>query len=123
MVEDGYGLSNPKSASSGRGNGTPVVHKVTFPPLPKAPAGPAQHGIPPVFRGVTLTLNAELGKTTLKVRELINLGQGSLLKLDRLADESVALLVNEVPFAQGEVVVINDRFAVRVISFTGETKG
>lgn len=115
MVKSGHG-------SPGKENGASVVSKVTFPPLPEAPAAPVQPGIPPVFHQVTLVLNAELGKTTLRVQELINLEQGSLLKLDRLADESIVLLVNEMPFAQGEVVVINDRFAVRITAFDGGLK-
>ena len=69
-----------------------------------------------------LRFSAELGKITLPVRELINLGVGSKLKLQRVADEQILLLVNETPFAHGEVVVINERFGVRVSSLVdGDT--
>ncbi len=120
MAEHGFNAFDSRATPSVKENGVPVVNRVTFPSLPDAPAGPSQHGIPAVFHAVALALQAELGKTMLKVRDLINLEQGSLLKLDRLADESIAVLVNEVPFAQGEVVVINDRFAVRITAFDGE---
>ncbi|MEW5785293.1 MAG: FliM/FliN family flagellar motor C-terminal domain-containing protein [Bacillota bacterium] len=92
----------------------PVVRKVEFPPLPDPAPAPAGKGVAPQFYGVTLRLSTELGKITLPVRDLINLKQGSKLKLQRVADERVLILVNEAPFAHGEVVVINERFGVRV---------
>ena len=100
----------------------PVVRKVEFQPLP-APVSTRPVSEPsPRFFGIPLSLSAELGKITVPVSELINLKQGSTLKLQRVADERVLILLNETPFAQGEVVVINERFGIRITSLLdGET--
>ncbi len=96
--------------------GKPDIKKVVFQPLPdSAPVSP-RRGIAPEFHGVGLNVSAELGKVTLKVRDLINLEEGSVLQLNRVADEKVLILVNETPFAHGEIVVINDRFGLRITS-------
>jgi flagellar motor switch protein FliN/FliY len=62
--------------------------------------------------GVTLAL--EVGRTRVKVRDLLQLSQGSILELDRLAGEPLDVLVNGVRVARGEVVVVNDNFGVRL---------
>lgn len=98
----------------------PEIRKVLFQPLAESAALLPKRGIAPEFYGVNLTVSAELGKVTLKVRELINLETDSILKLNRLADEKVLILLNETPFAHGEIVVINDRFGVRVTSLVSE---
>lgn len=62
--------------------------------------------------GVNVTL--EVGRTRLAVRDLLQLTQGAILELDRLAGEPLDVLVNGVRVARGEVVVVNDRFGVRL---------
>ncbi len=99
-----------------------TVRKVEFHPLPAMTAAPLRREISPAFLEINLKLAAELGKTSIKIRDLIDMEEGSLLKLNRLADESVLLLVNEVPFALGEIVVINERFGVRITSFIHEQR-
>lgn len=105
--------------------GRPVVEKVEFPQLSE-PEGEAQMLDLSAFKDISLPISAELGKAHMKVRDLISLEQGSVLKLNRVADESIELLLNEIPFARGEVVVINERFGARIVSFLGtkqEEKG
>jgi len=63
---------------------------------------------------VGLTVRVELGRTSLRVQEVLELGPGSVVELDKLAGEPVDLLVNERLFARGEVVVIDENFGVRV---------
>jgi flagellar motor switch protein FliN/FliY len=63
---------------------------------------------------VAVTLALEVGRTKIPVRELLQLAPGSILELDRLAGEPLDLLVNGVRVARGEVVVVNDRFGVRL---------
>ncbi len=92
-----------------------IVEKVEFPVL-KDDSTTKPFGID-VFRGVKMNISGELGRTDVRVKDLISLKEGSMLKLDSLADENITLLINEAPFAQGEVVVINDRYGVRVTSF------
>ncbi|HOB86166.1 MAG TPA: FliM/FliN family flagellar motor switch protein [Bacillota bacterium] len=100
----------------------PTVEKVEFCPLTPPAGGGERLTSIRSFEKVPVTLSAELGKTQLKVRDLIKLEQGSLIKLDKLADESVVLLANEVPLAYGEVVVINDRFGVRITAFISDSE-
>jgi len=71
---------------------------------------------------VPLKVSVELGGTKLRIQELLELGQGSILELDRLAGEPVDILVNGRPIALGEVVVVNDRYAVRVVSIHSPTE-
>ena len=65
---------------------------------------------------VPLKISVELGRTRLRIQELIELGQGSIVELDRLAGEPVDILVNDRHIALGEIVVVNDRYAVRIVS-------
>ncbi|MBS3942641.1 MAG: FliM/FliN family flagellar motor switch protein [Dethiobacter sp.] len=99
---------------------TPVVRKVEFQPLPAPVSALSAKEPSPRFFGIPLSLSAELGKIAVPVSELISLKQGSTLKLQRVADERVLILLNETPFAHGEVVVINERFGIRVTSLLGE---
>jgi flagellar motor switch protein FliN/FliY len=57
----------------------------------------------------------ELGRTDLTIREVLGLGLGSIVELNKMAGEPVDILVNGKPIARGEVVVIDDMFGVRVI--------
>ena len=63
---------------------------------------------------VPLTIAVELGRARLTIRDLLELGQGSILELDRHAGEPVDVLVNGKPLARGEVVVIDEDFGIRV---------
>lgn len=63
---------------------------------------------------IPITLSLELGHTRMSVRELLQLTQGSVVKLDRPGGDPLDILVNGCLVAQGEVVVINDRFGVRI---------
>ena len=63
---------------------------------------------------VTLELTVEVGRTRMTLGQALALGPGSVITLDRLADQPVDLLVNGKPVARGEVVVIDDVFGLRV---------
>ncbi len=71
---------------------------------------------------VPLKVSVELGGTKLRIQELLDLGQGSILELDRMAGEPVDILVNGRAIALGEVVVVNERYAVRVVSIHSPTE-
>jgi flagellar motor switch protein FliN/FliY len=64
---------------------------------------------------INLRVSVELGRTTMTIREVLNLGPGTVIELDRLAGEPVDISINGKPIAKGEVVVIGDMFGVRVI--------
>jgi flagellar motor switch protein FliN/FliY len=56
----------------------------------------------------------ELGRTRIAIRDLLQLAQGSVVELDALAGEPMDIMVNGCLIAQGEVVVVNDKFGIRV---------
>lgn len=69
---------------------------------------------------VPIDLTVEIGRTRLTVGETLELRQGSILTLNRMAGEPVDLLVNGTPIARGEVVVIDEQFGVRITEVVGQ---
>ena len=63
---------------------------------------------------IPLKVTVELGRTSVSIKELLQIGQGSVLELDKLAGETLEILVNGKLVAKGEVVVVNEKFGVRV---------
>jgi len=63
---------------------------------------------------IPVTISMEIGRTKINIRNLLQLGQGSVVELDRLAGEPMDVLVNETLIAHGEVVVVNDKFGIRL---------
>jgi len=71
---------------------------------------------------ITMTVTVELGRTRMLIKDILALGPGSVIELDKLAGEPVDLLVNERPIAKGEVVVIDDNFGVRLTQISQPTE-
>lgn len=71
---------------------------------------------------VPLQISVELGRTTKKIREILEFGQGSIIELDKLAGEPVDILVNGRVIAKGEVVVIDESFGVRITDILHPSK-
>jgi len=69
---------------------------------------------PEVLQNISVTLSIEVGRAMIKIRDLMRLTQGSVVELDRIAGEPLDLLVNETVVAQGEVVLVNDRYGIRL---------
>ena len=67
-----------------------------------------------VLQNIPVTISVEVGRTSLKIRDLMRLTQGSVVELDRIAGEPLDLLVNDTLVAQGEVVLVNKRYGVRL---------
>ncbi len=63
---------------------------------------------------IPLRVQVELGRTKMAVSELLNLGQGSVIELNKLAGEPMEVLVNDKLIARGEAVVVNEKFGVRL---------
>ena len=63
---------------------------------------------------IPLKVTVELGRTQVIVKDLLQLGQGSVLELDKLAGEPLEILVNGKLVAKGEVVVVNEKFGIRL---------
>jgi flagellar motor switch protein FliN len=89
------------------------ISPVKFPPLDEGIA-PGIVGDMSLLLDVPMTLTVELGRTQRLVQEILGLGEGSIIELDKLAGEPVDLLVNGKLIAKGEVVVIDENFGVRV---------
>ena len=67
-----------------------------------------------VLHNIPVTLSIEVGRASIKIRDLMRLSQGSVVELDRMAGEPLDLLVNNTVVAQGEVVLINERYGIRL---------
>jgi flagellar motor switch protein FliN/FliY len=85
-------------------------HLQEVPPLEKN-EGPGNISM---IMDIPLKLTAELGRTKIIVSELLNLGQGSVIELNKLAGEAMEIYVNDKLIAKGEAVVVNDKFGVRL---------
>lgn len=67
-----------------------------------------------VILDIPVEIAMEVGKTSITIRNLLQLNQGSVIELDRLAGEPLDVLVNGTLIAQGEVVVVNDKLGIRM---------
>lgn len=67
---------------------------------------------------IPVTLSMEIGRTKITIRNLLQLNQGSVVELDRLAGEPLDVLVNGTLVAHGEVVMVNEKFGIRVTDVT-----
>ena len=91
-----------------------TAHPARFAPLqPAKTVGSSSNNLD-LLLGVTLRVTVELGRTKMDIREILALGPGSVVELDKQAGEPVDVLVNDRLIARGEVVVIDDRFGVRI---------
>jgi flagellar motor switch protein FliN/FliY len=63
---------------------------------------------------IPVTISMEIGRAKINIRNLLQLSQGSVVELDRLAGEPMDVLVNDTLIAHGEVVVVNDKFGIRL---------
>lgn len=67
-----------------------------------------------VILDIPVTVSMEVGKTKLSIRNLLKLNQGSVVELDRLAGDPLDVYVNGTLIAHGEVVIVNEKFAIRL---------
>ena len=91
------------------------------------PFRPAEAGAPPagsvspsaevpisMLLDLSLPVSIELGRTSMTVQEILRLGRGSVIQLERLAGEPIDVFVGDRRFAEGEVVIIGETFGVRI---------
>ena len=71
---------------------------------------------------VPLELSVELGRTRMSIQELLSLGPGSVIELDKVAGEPLDILVNDRLVARGEAVVVNDKFGIRITDIVSPTE-
>jgi flagellar motor switch protein FliN/FliY len=67
-----------------------------------------------LIQNVAVNISVEVGRSSLRIRDLLRLGQGSVVELDRVAGEPLDVCVNNTVIARGEVVLVNDRYGIRL---------
>jgi flagellar motor switch protein FliN/FliY len=112
-ADDWSAATTDKEGASRRGAVNSGAAARAFPELvPDAGGGAAGHL--DMIMGIPVRLTVELGRTKIAIRNLLQLAQGSVIELDRLAGEPMDVLVNGCLIAQGELVVVNDKFGIRL---------
>lgn len=117
-IVSSYNASKSASATQFGGGQQQVqsgvgVRPVGFEPLQMGVESESMGNIS-LLLDVPMRVTVELGRTKMTIKEILGLGEGSIIELDKLAGEPVDILVNDKLIAQGEVVVIDENFAVRV---------
>jgi flagellar motor switch protein FliN/FliY len=101
-----------------QGGGMPLgatnVQAVQFPNLMQPQGGSMESGNISLIMDVFMEMTVELGRTKKLIKEILSMGEGTIIELDKLAGEPVDILVNHKLIAKGEVVVIDENFGVRV---------
>lgn len=67
-----------------------------------------------LIQNVAVSISVEVGRASLRIRDLVRLGQGSVIELNRVAGEPLDVCVNGTVIARGEVVMVNDRYGIRL---------
>jgi flagellar motor switch protein FliN/FliY len=119
MQMPGMGMGMPGMGGMGMGGGMSAmgpanVQSVQFPNLMPHRLGPQESGNIGLIMDVSMEMSVELGRTRKLVKEILGMGEGTIIELDKLAGEPVDILVNHKLIAKGEVVVIDENFGVRV---------
>ena len=108
---DDWGAALAEQAQAGgapAGDAAPIFEKLS----PTGSAN-ANHDIDMIL-DIPVQLTVELGRTKIPIKHILQLAQGSVVELDGLAGEPMDVLVNGCLIAQGEVVVVNDKFGIRL---------
>src|SRR3954462_3453912 len=71
---------------------------------------------------VPLDLSVELGRARMSIQDLLALGPGSVIELDKIAGEALDILVNDRLVARGEAVVVNDKFGIRITDIVSQSE-
>ena len=101
----GMGMGQPMN--------TPNVQALQYPNL-QGGMNAGEQGNISLIMDVFMEMTVELGRTKKQIRDILGMGEGTIIELDKLAGEPVDILVNHKPIAKGEVVVIDENFGVRV---------
>jgi len=85
---------------------------------------PTQDQVPlAALLDLSLNVSIELGRTRMSVQDLLKLGRGSVIRLERLAGEPIDIYVADKHFAEGEVLVVNEHFGVRITRIIAPVTG
>ena len=120
MAEQGVGSDSVAAAAAAQPQ--PKVQPAPFAELHADQGGAAPNNQLDLVMDIPVTLSVELGRTKIQIRELLQLAQGSVVDLDRLAGEPMDVLVNGFLIARGEVVLVNDKFGIRLTDIVSPTE-
>lgn len=111
-AEDDWAAAMNEQAEQDKAAAAAATAKL-FEPLGAGAAANANQGLELIL-DIPVHLTVELGRTKISIRNLLQLAHGSVVELDGLAGEPMDVLVNGTLIAQGEVVVVNDKFGIRL---------
>jgi flagellar motor switch protein FliN/FliY len=113
-VTDDWAQALEEQAGTSQADGAPAFDSATTPiRTDGAPGAQPQQDIQMVL-DIPVQLSVELGRTRVPIKYILQLAQGSIVELDALAGEPMDVLINGYLIAQGEVVVVNDKFGIRL---------
>jgi flagellar motor switch protein FliN/FliY len=115
-VDDGWGDAMAEEADS--------VQQAKLDPLTDEgkPRSDEQSPELDVILDIPVSISMEVGRTEIPIRNLLQLNQGSVVELDRLAGEPLDVLVNGTLIAHGEVVMVNDKFGIRLTDVVSQSE-
>ncbi|MBK9392657.1 MAG: flagellar motor switch protein FliN [Uliginosibacterium sp.] len=116
ISEDDWAAAMQEQAVVDAGMTTPQAQPATglFPSFDGTGAGPGSMNDYELILDIPVNMTVQLGRTKISIRNLLQLAHGSVVELDALAGEPMDVLVNGTLIAQGEVVVVNDKFGIRL---------
>ena len=110
MMQQQMGMPN---MGMNMGMNVPNVQQLQYPNLQPGMT-PAEQGNISLIMDVFMEMTVELGRTQKSIKEILGMGEGTIIELEKLAGEPVDILVNHKAIAKGEVVVIDENFGVRI---------
>ncbi len=117
ISEDDWGAAiaeQEKAEANAAANPAPVPAPAIFQEFSSKSSQTETHNDIDFILDIPVQLTVELGRTKIAIKNLLQLAQGSVVELDGLAGEPMDVLVNGCLIAQGEVVVVNDKFGIRL---------
>lgn len=106
-------MPTAQSSTASEATASAEVHPVEFPSLGERSVAPGRIPLQR-FYDVNVEVSVQLGRVTLPIGDLLRLNEGAVLELDRALSEPVDIMAQGVRLARGEVVVVEDRYAVRI---------
>lgn len=118
QIMDEWAQALEEQAQAAQPDSAPAFDAVATPNGPQAGAGAggstATAGDISMVMDIPVQLSVELGRTRVPIKYILQLAQGSIVELDALAGEPMDVLINGYLIAQGEVVVVNEKFGIRL---------
>ena len=121
MNMGGMNMGMGGGAMGGMPQNIPNVQPLSFPNLQSGIGSTEQQNIG-LIMDVYMEVTVELGRTKKLIKDILGMGEGTIIELDKLAGEPVDILVNHKQIARGEVVVIDENFGVRVTEILSPTE-